>query len=334
MRKLPRVFPSKPVPKSPTIKRPLPDRSKGWLSKPGLKARKGVRLEKRFNRFEDSFHDYLSSPVSKSADILREKQTDTGVQFCASSEDKNFQTETATCEVWMQVNLPLLTAENLKGNNEKTRFYTGTVNFGTLMLLFNGIAKVAVKLNYWQGKDCLKEKSYLTDEGKQKSEARRKMRLIDEFLMVMMRLRPGDPFCVSTSTVSRTLIITWYTVLAGHLRYLITWAGHAVIASRMPQCFKKFPSTRVIIDCTEFFIETPSSLVNQAITYSSYKSHNTLRYLWVSAHQGQYHFFRSCGVAMLLISTLWENRDCLIYYRLKTVSRQIKDLILTICLSH
>ena len=51
----------------------------------------------------------------------------------------------------MQVNLPLLTVENL--NEEKTKFYTGIVNFGTLMLLFNSIAEVAVKLNYWQGKD-------------------------------------------------------------------------------------------------------------------------------------------------------------------------------------
>ena len=127
----------------------------------------------------------------------------------------------------MQVNLPLLTAENLEGNDAKTKFYTGIVNFGTLMLLFNSIAKVAVKLNYWQGKDSLKEKSYLTDEGRQKPEPLRKMRLIDEFLMVMMRLRLGlleqdlaDRFCFSTSTVSR-ILITWYTVLADHLRHLI-----------------------------------------------------------------------------------------------------------------
>ena len=123
----------------------IPDRSKGLLTKAGLKARKRVCLEKRFNRFENSFHDYLpSSPISISADIVKEKQTDTGVQFCARSEDKNFQTETATCEVGVQ------------GDDEKTKFYTGIVNFGTLMLLFNSIAKVAVKLNYWQGKDFFK----------------------------------------------------------------------------------------------------------------------------------------------------------------------------------
>ena len=63
-----------------------------------------------------------------------------------------------------------------------------------------------------------------------------KMRLIDEFLTVMMRLRLGlleedlaDRFCVSTSTVSH-ILITWYTVLADHLRLLINWPSRNVIA--------------------------------------------------------------------------------------------------------
>ena len=68
-------------------------------------------------------------------------------------------------------------------NNAKTKFYTGIVNFGTLMLLFKSIANVVVELNYRQGKDSLKEKSYLRDEGRQKPGPQRKMRLIDEFLM-------------------------------------------------------------------------------------------------------------------------------------------------------
>jgi len=47
----------------------------------------------------------------------------------------------------------------------------------------------------------------------------------------------------------------------------------------MPESFKKFPNTRVIIDCTEIFVEMLSSLVNQSITYPSYKSHNTFKLL-------------------------------------------------------
>ena len=125
------------------------------------------------------------------------------------------------------------------------------------MLIFNNL----LKLNYWDGKDSLKDKPYLEDANRQKPGPKRKMRLIDEYLMVFMRLRLGlleqdlvERFRVSVSTVSRVLI-TWYNVLAVHLKELIVWPSKEIIAANMPQCFQKFPNTRIILDCTEFYIE-------------------------------------------------------------------------------
>lgn len=46
----------------------------------------------------------------------------------------------------------------------------------------------------------------------------------------------------------------------------------------MPQCFKKlYPSTRIIFDGTEIFIEKASDYVVHSSTYSQYKSHSTAR---------------------------------------------------------
>ena len=46
----------------------------------------------------------------------------------------------------------------------------------------------------------------------------------------------------------------------------------------MPSSFKiKYPTTRVIIDCTEVKVEMPSSLLLKSQTYSSYKGTNTLK---------------------------------------------------------
>ncbi len=226
----------------------------------------------------------------------------TGVQFCSSLVDKDVQTETVQVkEVGVQVNMPSLTAEDLKGNDQKTRFYTGFVNFGTFMLIFNNLLQVADKLNYWNGKDSLKDKPYLEDANRQKPGPKRKMRLIDEYLMVFMRLRLGlleqdlaERFRVSVSTVSRVLI-TWYNVLAVHLKELIVWPSKEIIAANKPQCFQKFPNTRIILDCTEFHIEMPSSLVNQSLTYSSYKSHNTFKLLVGISPKG----------AVTFLSRLW-----------------------------
>ena len=46
----------------------------------------------------------------------------------------------------------------------------------------------------------------------------------------------------------------------------------------MPECFRTlYPTTRVIIDCTEIYVQTPSSLLLQSQLYSSYKSNTTLK---------------------------------------------------------
>ena len=52
------------------------------------------------------------------------------------------------------------------------------------------------------------------------------------------------------------------------------------VDKHMPPSFRQwYPSTRIIIDATEFFIEKPSSLARQSATWSSYKNHNTFKSL-------------------------------------------------------
>ena len=59
----------------------------------------------------------------------------------------------------------------------------------------------------------------------------------------------------------------------------------------MPQTFKeKYPSTRVIIDCTEIKVEMSSSLLLKSQTYSNYKSTNTLKGLIGIAPSGSVCF--------------------------------------------
>ena len=56
----------------------------------------------------------------------------------------------------------------------------------------------------------------------------------------------------------------------------------------MPDCFKLSFGNKVavIIDCFEVFIERPSSLLARAATWSSYKHHNTVKFLIGITPQG------------------------------------------------
>lgn len=64
------------------------------------------------------------------------------------------------------MNFFLFIVEDLKGDDLKIRFYIGFVNFGIFMVIFNSLLLIIGKLNYWNGKDLLKEKEYLENDVK------------------------------------------------------------------------------------------------------------------------------------------------------------------------
>ena len=102
--------------------------------------------------------------------------------------------------------------------------------------------------------------------------------------MVLVRLRCGlliedvahrlDLLASHISIIN----ITWITFLNQQLRLSPIWPTRNFIDENMPECFKTtFPSTRVITDCTEIYVEAPSSCRSQSATYSSYNNHNTAK---------------------------------------------------------
>ena len=101
--------------------------------------------------------------------------------------------------------------------------------------------------------------------------------------MVLVRLRLGlfekdlaDRFGISTSSVSR-ICITWINFLYLKLHEILLWLARDKVKSSMPKSFHDlYPTTRVIIDATEIFVEKPSVPEMQQ-TFSSYKNHNTYK---------------------------------------------------------
>ena len=129
---------------------------------------------------------------------------------------------------------------------------------------------------YWSSNSQKKESSGTPiSSTKARGRQTRSLLPIEEFFMVLMRLRLGlleqdlaDRFGVSTSTVSR-IFTTWIYL---KVKDIPIWPPQEVINTYMPNVF-----TRVIIDATEIYVEKPSLPVVQQMTFSSYKNNNTFK---------------------------------------------------------
>ena len=83
---------------------------------------------------------------------------------------------------------------------------------------------------------------------------------------------------VSVGTYSQ-YFTTWVCLLFQELRPLNPFPSRDIIQRNMPSCFHSFPNLRVILDCTEIFVQKSSSLVNQNLSFSHYKHHTTVKFL-------------------------------------------------------
>ncbi|XP_059407565.1 uncharacterized protein LOC132141937 [Carassius carassius] len=110
-----------------------------------------------------------------------------------------------------------------------------------------------------------------------------KLAPIDELLLFLMHLSVGLPlrdlaerFGVHRTTASR-IIVTWTHFLYNLLGSIRLWIPKEVVRALLPPEFADFPDTQVVLDCTELYCQTPSSLLLQSEVFSNYKSHSTLK---------------------------------------------------------
>ena len=123
----------------------------------------------------------------------------------------------------------------------------------------------------------------------------------DMILLVLMKLRLNLTnkdlafrFQIAPTQVS-TILGRCLPVLAQRLKWLIKWPSIDVIMKNMPKSFrKKYRRCRVIIDCSEVFIQRPSNLDARAKTWSNYKSHNTMKFLIGITPYGAVSFISKC----------------------------------------
>ena len=176
-----------------------------------------------------------------------------------------------------------LRISSVEYDDKMIQFYTGFTSYKLFKACFDFLGQAVENLNYWgQGKDV--------DDGSDKSSRskgrHRTLCPIDEFFLVMIRLRLGllekdlaYRFGISQSTVSR-ILITWINFLYLQFQCIPFWPSKEMIVADMPESFRRlYPSTRVILDATEVRVEKPGLPSLQQVTFSNYKNTNTYKVL-------------------------------------------------------
>ena len=177
----------------------------------------------------------------------------------------------------------LFGVELIVDKDSATQFYTGLPVYGLFVALLRYLTPKAERLTEWRG-----ERETAADNSTH-SRGRRPwvhIPVAEQLFAVLVRLRlclNGQDIAqrmgIAVVTFSR-LFTTWVLFLAKELPLLFPWPNSKRIRSWMPECFtKKYPTTRIIIDCMEAQVQRPHSLLSQSQTFSQYKGRNTFKLL-------------------------------------------------------
>lgn len=180
---------------------------------------------------------------------------------------------------------------SVESNDSLVRFYTGMPSAELFNALFGFLEDCVPNLMYWHG-----------GKARPATDLRHGHSLSpkDELFLTLVKLRLDAPyvdlamrFGISTGSVSK-VFNTWLSLMYRKFKELSIWPSRSLVDEAMPQQFKDlYPSTRVIIDCTEFPIEKPSDPDTQRSTWSSYKNRNTFKLLLGISPAGAVTFMSS-----------------------------------------
>ena len=276
----------------------MPDQDRRERSAKRAKVRE--EEEDRLTAAEGLLH--MSAMASSCGDASRDASTQTDHAFplldpsylVPPNQDLSVKVAALQEElVSLKQSLPPSPLQLMANSNQKTKFYTGLPTYEVFVALFHYLEPQVLSTRQKE------TEPYAVARGR-----KRKLDLNEEFLAVLMRLRLGllvedaaDRFAISPATMSK-IFTTWIKVMSKAMKVIFPWPSREQVHAVTPKKFAPFPSTRVIIDCTEFYIQRPSSLNSQVDTFSFYKSHNTFKLL----------IGISPGGVITFVSELWGGR--------------------------
>ncbi len=223
----------------------------------------------------DIFQNNISAFMRSAEENSSANHVQVVVNSALASQLESITVEKKTLEDELKITKnTLFRIENIAHDDHLVSLYTGFISYEVFLAFYAFLGPATDNLQYWgsHGKGIRKRKKKLDPP--------------NQLFLALVKLKLDPPlrdlahrFQISQPTVSR-YFITWVCFLYKHFSEINWFPSKHQILSTLPSGFReKYPTTIVIIDASELFIETPSDMMLQSTSWSSYKHHNTLKFL-------------------------------------------------------
>ena len=250
---------------------------------PLLVTQVGEQLETEYQLHELPTDDSLSTPTSSralcspfssvsatdnSTRVLVDKALLSRIELL-EAENKDLKSKLS------KVATKTFSVEDVAGNDDLMKLYTGFTTYSVFLAFYEFLGPSVNELAY-RG----------VSQRAQKRQRRRKLDSLNQLFLTLIKLRLNlrnkdlaFRFGICESLVSR-YVTTWISYLYHHLKEVKWMPEVEQVRATLPHSFQQaYSTTFAIIDGSELFIQTPSDLQLQSSTWSSYKHHNTAKFL-------------------------------------------------------
>ncbi|KAF4514111.1 UNVERIFIED_CONTAM: hypothetical protein B566_EDAN019090, partial [Ephemera danica] len=256
------------------------------------------------NSNDDSSHYLFSSPKKCRRSKSETRDPEEILEFDVNLEDNEVPMNEQLEEVNDKVNNLLNEVNNCKfsilkfiDNDKKIKYYTGFESYLVFHSMYLFFAPNRNNVKYLGTTNRADDISSRPHEAPRRGPVR-KMLLMDEFFMVLIRLRRGtaeellgDMFCISQAQCSH-ILNTWIIIMSDKLAQIPIFPPKTEVERTTPEYIKKlFKGLRIIIDSLELFTQSPSSILTQREIFSSYKHHTTAKAMLGIAPSGLISYF-------------------------------------------
>ena len=250
---------------------------------PLLVTQVGEQLETEYQLHELPTDDSLSTPTSSralSSPFSSVSATDNSTRVLVDkallsrielleAENKDLNSKLS------KVARKTFSVEDVAGNDDLVKLYTGFTTYSVFLAFYEFLGPSVNELAY-RG----------VSQRAQKRQRRRKVDSLNQLFLTLIKLRLNlrnkdlaFRFGICESLVSR-YVTTWISYLYHHLKEVKWMPEVEQVRATLPHSFQQaYSTTFAIIDGSELFIQTPSDLQLQSSTWSSYKHHNTAKFL-------------------------------------------------------